>query len=83
MHAYALLNRYEKEFKRLANLHWPDNLLLMTHEYGVMQAMAVGGCEDDVEAEYCGSVQLSRNDLTQNQWTLDQYYGVYRYDKLC
>ena len=74
--------RYDAEFKRLADLHWPHNLLLVTHEYGVKQAMAMGGCGEEVEATYCGSVQLSRTELSHQLWTIEQYHGVFKYDTL-
>ncbi len=67
-------------FQELAAHHWPNNLLLVTHEYGVMQAMFLGGCRDDVEATYCGHVELSRASRTDYQWTIEQYCGVYKYD---
>ena len=69
-------------FKRLADQHWPDNLLLVTHEYGVMQAMALGGCRDQVEATYCGHVELSRTDGREHSWKIEGYVGVYKYDNI-
>jgi hypothetical protein len=40
--AEAIL-RYKKEFKRVADTHWPANLLLVTHEYGVLAGLELGG----------------------------------------
>ena len=74
--------RYIEEFKRLADHHWPDNLIMVTHECAVMQAMVLGGCMDDVEATYCGHVELSRTSRENHQWKLEQYCGVYKYDQL-
>ncbi len=68
-------------FQELARQHWPDHMLLVTHEYGVMQAMAVGGCKDEVEAIYCGHVELSRAS-TADPWTVEHYCGVYKYDTI-
>ena len=72
--------RYSAVFKKLADQHWPDNLLLVTHEYGVIEAMAFGGCRDDVEAAYCGYVELSRTDSSEHSWTIEGYSDVYKYD---
>ena len=46
------------------------------------QAMAMGGCGEEVEATYCGSVQLSRTELSHQVWTIEQYHGVFKYDTL-
>lgn len=76
------VNRYIAEFKRLADSHWPENLLLVTHEYGVISAMMLGGCTRDTEATYCGSVELLRREETQHKWTIVKYHGVYMYDNV-
>ena len=74
--------RYQVEFKRLADSHWPDNLLLLTHEYGVMSAMQLGGCSESVEATYCGFVELLRKQKATHDWSTVQYQGVYKYETL-
>ena len=71
--------RYLAVFQRLADQHWPESLLLVTHEYGVRQAMVLGGCRDDVEASYCGHVELSRTEREQT-WKIEDYVDVYKYD---
>ena len=77
---YELLIRYKVEFKRLADRHWPDNLLLVTHEYGVKAATELEQCLRDVEATYCGSVELVRKCQSHHEWSIVQYHGVYMYD---
>ena len=74
--------RYKEEFKRLADVHWPDNLLLVTHEYGVLAGIELGGTTEPMEATYCGCVELIRTDRTQHNWTIGQCHGVYKYDTI-
>ena len=74
--------RYKAEFKRLADKHWPDNLLLVTHEYGVMSAMGLAEHHEDVEATYCSSVELYRKEQAQQNWCVGRHHGVYKYDSL-
>ena len=78
LHTY----RYKAEFKRLADKHWPDNLLLVTHEYGVMSAMGLAEHHEDVEATYCSSVELYRKEQAQQNWCVGRHHGVYKYDSL-
>ena len=77
---YIIISRYEADYKRLADLHWPDNLLIVTHEYGVMSAMKLGGGSENVEAVYCGSVELIRREQAQHEWSIVEYHGVYQYE---
>ena len=64
----------------MADSHWPDNILVVTHEYGVMSAMQLGGYPDSVEATYCGSVELLRTNKANHEWSIVQYQGVYKYE---
>ena len=72
--------RYKEEINRLADKHWPDNLLLVTHEYGVNSAMSLGGTMEPTETVYCGSVELVRSQQEQHNWTIEHYHGVFKYD---
>jgi len=47
-----------------------------------MQAMVLGGCRGDVEATYCGHVELSRPDGSTHVWKVERYCGVYDYDNV-
>ena len=42
--------------------------------------MVIGGCTDEVEATYCGHVELSRTDRSAHAWNIERYSGVYKYD---
>ena len=74
--------RYKKEFKRLADTHWPANLLLVTHEYGVLAGLELGGTTEPMEATYCSCVELVRTDSKTHNWTTGQCHGVYKYDTI-
>ena len=78
----STIARYKAEFNRLADVHWPENLLLVTHEYGVLAALELGGIQEPMEATYCSCVELVRSDRNQHSWTIEQYHGVYKYDTL-
>ena len=47
-----------------------------------MQAMVLGGCRDNVEATYCGHVELSRTTEREHSWKIEGYVGVYKYDNI-
>ena len=72
--------RYLSALNTLADEHWPKNLLLVSHEVCVREAVGWGGCKDDVEATYCGQVELSRSDESSHDWKLEGYQGVFKYD---
>ena len=74
--------RYLCAMNTLADKHWPKNMLLVSHEVCVREAVGWGGCKDDVEAIYCGQVELSRTDKDSNEWKLESYQGVFKYDVL-
>ncbi len=72
--------RYLSALNTLADEHWPKTLLLVTHEVCVREAVSWGGCKADVEATYCGQVEIARNDKNSHDWKLKRYDGVYTYD---
>ena len=39
---YVILCRYKTAIECIANRYYPDNLLLVTHAYGVEQAVVIG-----------------------------------------
>ena len=47
-----------------------------------MQAMVLGGCRDNVEATYCGHVELSRTTEREHSLKIEGYVGVYKYDDI-
>lgn len=72
--------RYRQAVDSLADKYWPQNLLLVTHQYCVQEAMAWGGKTEDVEATYCAHVQLSRTSKENHKWVWREDKGVYAYD---
>ena len=75
--------RYFETFKQLANKYWPDNILLVTHEICVRDSVQWGGCNDEVEATYCGQVELVRTEQQcHDKWALVEYHGVYKYETM-
>ncbi len=70
------ISRFDSEFKRLANENYPDNILIVTHGFGVSQAvsMSMGVIYglDSVWVDYCGHVKLSRTGKESSDWTLEE-----------
>ena len=73
--------RYKEAVRTLSDLHWPMNILFVSHEICVREACKWGGCHDDVEATYCGHVELERKER-EHAWTLRHYEGVFKYDSV-
>ena len=73
--------RYKYAVQNLSDLNWPTNVLFVSHEICVREACKWGGCHDDVEATYCGHVELERKERDQN-WRLKHYDGVFKYDSV-
>ena len=65
----------------IANEYYPDNLLLVTHQYGVEQAMGVALGKKFIEYEvaYCGNVELTRRSK-DDPWGLVSHQELYKYD---
>ena len=78
---FAVLPRYQKAIIDLADEHWPSDIVLVTHQYGVEQALVVGGKQDDhlYEVTYCGNVELIR-DEKGGPWSIDSTDKIYKYD---
>lgn len=72
--------RYRAALDTLADKYWPHNLLLVTHQACVQEAVAWGGQEGEVEAVYCAHVQLSRTSKSSHNWQWRGDGGVYKYD---
>ena len=76
-----LICRFPPEFSHLADEHWPNNIVIVTHGYGVCQAvtMAQGKAYHDghcVWVNYCGHVELTRQGKNDKKWTLLDYNNV-------
>lgn len=77
----SALCRYRVAIKSIADEHYPDNLILVTHQYGVEQALTVGfGLEHSLmyEVVYCGSVELVREER-DGPWRVVSKDRIYQY----
>lgn len=74
--------RYRAALDSLADRYWPQQLLLVTHQACVQEAVRWGGKDDDVEADYCAHVQLMRTSKHSHDWQWVEDCGVYRYDPI-
>ena len=74
--------RYRQALDTIADSYWPQNLLLLTHQACVQEAVNWGGENRDVEAVYCAHVQLSRCSKDSHKWTFREEHGIYTYDTI-
>lgn len=74
--------RYQEAVSVIADANWPANVLIVSHEICVREACKWGGCNDEVEATYCGHVELKRTERGSRDWTLLGYKGVFKYDSI-
>ncbi len=72
--------RYRRALDTIADRLWPHNLLLVTHQACVQEAVKWGGENRDVEAVYCAHVQLSRRNKESHNWTFREEQGVFTYE---
>ena len=80
MCVFCFFSRYNQTLRTLADKHWPHNLLVVTHEYGVIEAMALGRAKGEYEASYCGYVELCRSEEEREVWAVDHYVDVFQYE---
>ena len=76
------LVRYRDAINVIADLYWPQSVLVVTHQTCVEEAVKWGGREDEVEASYAAHVQLSRRSRDHHNWKWREDKGVYVYDTL-
>ena len=74
--------RYRQALDTIADQYWPQNLLLVTHQACVQEAVKWGGQDRDIEAVYCAHVQLSRCSKDHHKWTFREDQGIYTYDTI-
>ena len=72
--------RYRQALDTIADRYWPQNLLLLTHQACVQEAVKWGGQDRDVEAVYCAHVQLSRKSKDSHSWTFREDQGIFTYE---
>ena len=63
------VRRFSPAYTRLANAFWPQNLVIVTHGYGVQEAVVKGGGQRNTFADYCGFVELTRTTRDSDKWT--------------
>ncbi|XP_062519314.1 ubiquitin-associated and SH3 domain-containing protein A-like [Corticium candelabrum] len=69
-------HRYASAFEAAADKHWPHNLVLVTHGYGVQRALNLGlSTVAAFQVEYCGYVVLER-ESKRPQWKLGESVGA-------
>ncbi len=69
--------RYHTEVNKLADEHWPKNIVIVTHMFGVTRAMALAQGERASRADYCGYVEISRTSKQNYDWTKLSYSGIH------
>ncbi len=73
------LYRYNAEINRLADEHWPKNIVIVTHMFCVTQAIALTG--DQVSfTDYCGYVEMSRSSKQKYDWKKVKTFGIEKYN---
>ena len=73
------LFNFPPEFNNLADEHWPKNITIVMHGYGVCQAVAMAQGKvyhDGVWINCCGHVELSRGEKNDRKWTLVDHKDV-------
>ena len=74
--------RYREAINELADRHWPASVLMVTHELCVRESYRWGGSKEEIEATYCGHVELERKEKGSRDWRVCSYHGVYKYDNI-
>ena len=77
------LHRYQKAINELADKHWPNDIVLVTHKYGVEQALAMGGKEKShlyLYVPYCGNLELVREEKG-GQWSIASMDRISEYEE--
>ena len=69
------------ELNNIADEHWPNSIVIVTHGCGVCQAVTMsqpGNFHHDngVRVEHCGHVELSRQSTMDGKWILERYQDV-------
>lgn len=71
--------RYVPTFNDLADQYWPRNIIVVTHGYGVIEAvnLAPKANQRRVCVYYCGHVELSRETRENHAWTMESHKDVF------
>ncbi|XP_019855017.1 PREDICTED: uncharacterized protein LOC100637194 isoform X1 [Amphimedon queenslandica] len=75
--------RYKAAIQEIADEYYPNNVVLVTHQYGVETSMLLdtGGNNAVYEASYCGNVELIREGR-DGEWKYASKDRVYKYDNV-
>ena len=72
--------RFTVEYNKLADKYWPKNIVIVSHGYGVCQAVAMVRGEEycrDVWVDYCGFVEMSRTSTDSHSWTEESRLDIH------
>jgi hypothetical protein len=67
------ISRIEMEFQSLADRYYPQNIVVVSHGYGVTQAIDMCKGRNYGTADFCGCVELCRTSKTSSEWKLAYY----------
>lgn len=82
----TLLSRFIPAYCSLADEYWPHNVVIVTHGYGVLQALAAGKLGKvhrrgaGAWVDYCGHVELSRTEKDSHEWTMEDHEEIVIYE---
>lgn len=65
-----LFFRFSPAYSRLADEFWPHNIVIVTHGYGVDEAIKKGGGSNTFYVDYCNYVELTRSEKNRDHWTI-------------
>lgn len=65
--------RIEKELQSLADRYYPQNIVVVSHGYGVAQAIGMCRGKNYGMADFCGCVELCRTCKRSSEWELNYF----------
>ena len=68
--------RFSPAYSRLAEIYWPHNIVIVTHGYGVQEAVVKGGGSGNTWINYCGYVELCRSSRGSEEWTISEHGSI-------
>jgi len=75
------LQRFLPAFNDLADQHWPHNIVVVTHGYGVSQSLRLSPEERHrsraVWVDYCGHIEFSRESKECHTWRIEQHKDIF------
>lgn len=79
LYTFICAYRYVPTFNELADQYWPHNIIVVTHGYGVIEAvnLAPQANQRRVCVYYCGHVELSRETKENHAWMMESHKDVF------